>query len=83
MNPNNHYCVKQCRSGQMHLSPMSLKVLEHLEKSGSISNVEANAVLKCRSVSRRITELKDTGFDIQSEMRKDSTGQRYMRYTLA
>lgn len=65
------------------LSPQAVKVLEHLEASDTISNVEANAVLKCRSVSRRITELQDAGFSITKEFKRDSTGQRYTRYSLA
>lgn len=64
------------------LSPQANKVLEHLEATGTITNVEANAVLKVRSVSRRITELNDAGFDISKEHLRDSQGQRYVRYHL-
>lgn len=64
------------------LSPQANAVLKHLESAGSITNVEAHAVLRCRSVSRRITELCDAGFDISKSWKKDSTGQRYVRYEL-
>lgn len=65
------------------ITPQAEKVLKHLVTTGSITNVEANAVLKCRSVSRRITEIKDElGTIINKEFRKDSTGQRYVRYSM-
>ena len=64
------------------LSPQAVQVLNHLETSGSITNCEAHSVLKCRSVSRRITELQDAGFDIDKEHKRDSQGQRYVRYVL-
>jgi len=64
------------------MSPQAHIVLNHLTKAGSITNVEANAVLRVRSVSRRITELRDAGFRIRKEFKKDTTGQRYVRYYL-
>jgi len=64
------------------MTPQAHKVLGHLKTAGSITNVEAHAVLRVRSVSRRITELVDAGYHIYKEMKKDSTGQRYVRYYL-
>lgn len=65
------------------LSPQSRIVLNHLRAVGSITNVEANAVHGIRSVSRRITELRDKGgFEIDKEFKKDFTGQRYVRYSM-
>ena len=64
------------------LSPQATRVLRHLEKVGHITNVEAHMVLKARSVSRRITELRRAGFPIQREFKRDSQGQRYARYHL-
>ena len=64
------------------MSPQAHIVLNHLTKAGSITNVEANAVLRVRSVSRRITELRDAGFRIHKVFKKDTTGQRYVRYYL-
>lgn len=66
------------------MHPQTRQVLEHLITSGSITNVEANAVLKCRSVSKRISELiNDHRVRIAKEHKRDSTGQRYVRYVLA
>lgn len=69
------------------LTPQAQKVLDHLNSVGSISNVEANAVHRVRSLSRRITEIGDalygTGFRVRKEFKRDVTDQRYVRYSLA
>lgn len=66
----------------MKLSPQATLVLRHLLSVGSITNVEANAVHKVRSVSRRITEISDAGHKISKVRRRDHTGQVYVRYSL-
>jgi len=67
----------------MALTPQALLVLRHMVKTGSISNVEAHAVLKVRSVSRRITEIqRNTGVIVDKTIKQDSQGQRYTRYSL-
>jgi hypothetical protein len=65
------------------LSPQAVTALRHLINVGSITNVEANAVHRIRSLSRRITEIADAGVDIDKDYRKDVTGQRYVRYSIA
>lgn len=67
---------------QPKLYPMTLSILAHLTKVGSITNVEANALYKCRALPRRIADLKANGVEIRPEHRKDATGQRYVRYHL-
>lgn len=62
------------------LDKQANRVLEHLQTAGSITNVEANAVLKVRSVSRRMTDIIRAGYPIRKETRFDSEGQRYVRY---
>ena len=65
------------------MHPQTHQVLCHLITAGSITNVEAHAVLKCRSVSKRISELVNTyGIDVAKLRRRDSTGQRFVRYVL-
>ncbi len=65
------------------MPPQTHQVLCHLITAGSITNVEAHAVLKCRSVSKRISELVNTyGIDVAKLQRRDSTGQRFVRYVL-
>lgn len=58
------------------------KILDHLRKVGSISFVEANDLYRCRSLTRRIKDLREAGHEIVSEWRKDITGQKYTRYSL-
>jgi hypothetical protein len=70
-----------------HLSPQASRVYDHLLRAGSITNVEANAVHRVRSVSRRITEIQGAMLhvwthSIHKEFRRDATGQRYVRYHL-
>lgn len=65
------------------LSPADQAVLDMLKAKGEVTNVLANAVLKCRSVSRRITTLIRAGVPITKEMKKDHQGQRFVVYRLA
>lgn len=60
--------------------PMKVLILDHLLSGLSISNVEAQALWRCRALPKRINELKADGWPITSERRKDSTGQTYVRY---
>lgn len=62
---------------------MNSAITNHLAVVGSISAVEAQALYRCRSLSRRICDLKALGYRINSELKTDATGQRYARYTLA
>lgn len=64
------------------LSPQSQIVLTHLRAVGSISALEASAVHRVRSLSRRITEINDAGYPVRKEFKRDVTGQRYVRYSL-
>jgi hypothetical protein len=64
------------------LKPQTQVVLNHLINAGSITNVEAHAVHKVRSVSKRISELKSAGYHIGKQYTTDVTGQRYVRYEL-
>lgn len=64
------------------MTPQVKTILTHLQKHGSISQAEAGLVYKIRALPRRISDLKDLGYNIKSELKKDATGQRYARYTL-
>ena len=64
------------------LQPQDRKVLDYLMEEGSITNGEANMVLRCRSVSKRISTLTKCGVEILKKYRKDVTGQRHVRYEL-
>lgn len=64
-------------------APQTRCIADHLLEVGTISGVEAAAMFKTRSLTRRIADLRDAGAEITSEFKKDSTGQRYVRYTLS
>ena len=65
------------------LTPQGRTVLNHIRKCGSITQREAIMDHSIQSLTRRITELRDAGFDIVSEWKHHKiTHQRYMRYTL-
>ena len=65
------------------LGPAAKTILQHLKQIGDISAIEASALYRCRSLSRRITDLRQHGYAIGSKLKVDATGQRYARYTLA
>jgi predicted transcriptional regulator len=79
---NRNRCRRVHRVHQ--LTPNAVKVLEHLKNSrgNTVTNVEAIVVLKVMSVSRRITELQDAGFDIEKTHKRDTSGTRYVQYKL-
>jgi hypothetical protein len=59
------------------------QILKHLRKAGSITQREALLDLSVQSLTRRITELRLRGFNIEGIQKQHPvTGQRYMRYTL-
>ena len=65
------------------MTPQVQQVLKHLQDHGSITGVEAEQVYRIRHLPRRIADLKVAHFLVNTEMRKDATGQRYARYTLS
>ena len=65
-----------------HLKPQTQLVLDHLTNYGHITPIEAGAVYKIRCLPKRISELKEAGVLIQTQLRSDATGQRYAHYSL-
>ena len=59
------------------------KILNHLIDEGSISGLEAAELYRVRALPRRIADLREAGFEIESEWRTDPVGQRYKKYWLA
>ena len=61
------------------------QILTLLRRLGSkgLSGVEAEDYLRVRDLPKRISVLRQRGFEINKEMKHDAKGQRYMRYTLA
>lgn len=65
------------------MTPQARTVLRHLIKEGSITPMIASGIYKVRSLPRRILDLKEAGFNIERELRKDATGQRYAFYAMS
>lgn len=65
------------------MTPQANTVLKHLQQHGSISQAEAATVYRIRALPRRISDLKEAGHKVTRELKKDPTGQRYARYSLA
>lgn len=68
------------KSARVNGKPMRVLIRDHLKRGRSISNVEAQALWRCRALPKRISELRASGMDISAEWCTDSTGQRYVRY---
>jgi hypothetical protein len=65
------------------LSPATKQIWDHLKKVGSISNVEAQAIYRCRALPRRIKDIEESlGVTIHRARKQDATGQRYTRYSV-
>lgn len=58
-------------------------LMNHFKKARSISQREALVDYSIQSLTKRISELRDMGFNIVTEHKKHPvTGQRYARYVL-
>jgi hypothetical protein len=55
-------------------------LLDHFMQRPSITAVEAAALYRIRSLSRRIVDLTKMGFRFSKQHSVDPTGQRYVRY---
>lgn len=65
------------------LTPQARTVLLHLNDTGTITQREAVMDHSVQSLTRRITELRDAGFNILGKWKyHPTTGQRYTRYSL-
>lgn len=65
------------------MAPQTKTVLDHLHAAGTISGVEAAAMYRVRSLTKRIHELRTMGYDIKSVHKTDPVNrQRYVRYVL-
>jgi len=78
--------VKASPFQRVNAKSMNELILRHLMPAaggpGHISAIEAQALYRCRSLSRRICDLKAAGYDIVSVPKMDVNGQRYARYYL-
>lgn len=59
-----------------------LRLMQDLGDRG-LSGREAEDMLRVRDLPKRISVLKQRGYNIERELKTDSLGQRYARYRLA
>ena len=57
-------------------------LLDHFKATPSISPMEAQGMFLIRSLSRRINDLEARGYTFFREVKRDTRGQRYVRYHL-
>lgn len=59
-------------------------ILKHLRKAGSITVREAMVEYSIQSLTKRVQELREGGYDIVSVIKRHPvTGQKYTRYRFA
>ena len=61
--------------------PQDLELQNHLRAVGTITAVEAATIYKVRCITSNITRLRRSDMTINTEFKKDLTGQRYARYS--
>ena len=58
-------------------------IINHMLRTGSITQREAMIDYSIQSLTKRISELRQRGYKIKSEQKMHpTTGQRYVRYVL-
>jgi len=62
------------------MSTQTAALLQHFAVKRDISALEAAAMFRIRSLSRRINDLEARGHSFTRVRKKDTTGQRYVRY---
>lgn len=60
--------------------PQTEILLDHFKLRESISALEARALYRIDSLSRRINDLEEQGHKFRREKKKDETRKRYVRY---
>lgn len=58
------------------------KILLHLLKRGSITQVEAHELYRVYRLASRVNDLKNLGVTLEKATRVDLTGIRYVEYQL-
>tara|TARA_R110002110_G_scaffold71488_2_gene191061 strand:+ start:96 stop:323 length:228 start_codon:yes stop_codon:yes gene_type:complete len=58
------------------------KILMHLETKGSITPIEALHLYQVFRLAARVEELRQQGYEIETDMRTDLTGKRYACYSI-
>ena len=62
--------------------PQAKQILDYLRTEGGLTTEKAWTELHILSPARRVQELRNGGFDIETQWRKSSNGRRYGVYVL-
>lgn len=78
-------CLKKENNGWKKRTNMTqnAKIIAHLKRAGSITQREAIIDYSIQSLTKRISELREAGFNIVSHVKHHPiTKQKYVRYQL-
>ncbi len=64
------------------MKAQTTQILDYLKTGKTISPAEALVRTGSFRLAARIKDLRDAGYDIETDMKKDSNGRRYARYRL-
>lgn len=74
------------REDTEHTRSQNKMILEYLQRCKSISQYEAAEIFGCWRLSARISDLREMGYNIKTEMKKSKNRYghtvRYARYSL-
>ena len=57
------------------------RIIRHLNAGHTLTILEAIGVFRIFNLKARINELRDSGYPVDTEMRKDATGKKYAVYS--
>ena len=67
----------------MRKTSQNYKLIQHLMKAGRITQRQAMADYSVQSLTKRISELRNLGYEIMGHWKRHPvTGQDYMEYSL-
>lgn len=67
---------------ELSCTPQARKVLAHLKKRGSITPMEAIITYGITRLAARIFELREAGFEIITQMKRDEAKKPYATYLI-
>ncbi len=70
-------------ASDLRLTPQAKTILRHLRQGKSISPAEALIVYSISRLASCIHEIRNIGYMVSTEIRKDTRGHKYARYQLA
>ena len=68
--------------GKMKKASQAQLILNHLEMKGSISAQDALLQYRIYRLAARNKDLRDRGYEIETDMKQDTLGKSYARYVL-